>query len=138
MIYVNVIFYYYKEEYLDDINKVLKEAFNIEKSNFSGEEFKEIVAIVDNKAVGYLLLTRVLNPIKNKNYYLVDYVSVLSNYRGLGISDKLMKFAEDIALNDDAMYLQLTCGTQRVAAHKLYERCGYIKRDSDQFRKVLL
>ena len=134
---MDVIVDYYKEEYLDDINKVLKEAFNIEKSNFSGEEFKEIVAIVDNKAVGYLLLTRVLNPIKNKNYYLVDYVSVLSNYRGLGISDKLMKFAEDIALNDDAMYLQLTCGTQRVAAHKLYERCGYIKRDSDQFRKVL-
>lgn len=135
---MDVIVDYYKEEYLDDINKVLKEAFNIEKSNFSGEEFKEIVAIVDNKAVGYLLLTRVLNPIKNKNYYLVDYVSVLSNYRGLGISDKLMKFAEDIALNDDAMYLQLTCGTQRVAAHKLYERCGYIKRDSDQFRKVLM
>ena len=135
---MDVIVDYYKEEYLDDINKVLKEAFNIEKSNFSGEEFKEIVAIVDNKAVGYLLLTRVLNPIKNKNYYLVDYVSVLSNYRGLGISDKLMKFAEDIALNDDAMHLQLTCGTQRVAAHKLYERCGYIKRDSDQFRKVLL
>ena len=135
---MDVIVDYYKEEYLDDINKVLKEAFNIEKSNFSGEEFKEIVAIVDNKAVGYLLLTRVLNPIKNKNYYLVDYVCVLSNYRGLGISDKLMKFAEDIALNDDAMYLQLTCGTQRVAAHKLYERCGYIKRDSDQFRKVLM
>ncbi len=135
---MDVIVDYYKEEYLDDINKVLKEAFNIEKSNFSGEEFKEIVAIVDNKAVGYLLLTRVLNPIKNKNYYLVDYVCVLSNYRGLGISDKLMKFAEDIALNDDAMDLQLTCGTQRVAAHKLYERCGYIKRDSDQFRKVLM
>ena len=65
---MDVIVDYYKEEYLDDINKVLKEAFNIEKSNFSGEEFKEIVAIVDNKAVGYLLLTRVLNPIKNKNY----------------------------------------------------------------------
>ena len=135
---MDVIVDYYKEEYLDDINKVLKEAFNIEKSNFSGEEFKEIVAIVDNKAVGYLLLTKVLNPIKNKYYYLVDYVCVLSNYRGLGISDRLMKFAEDIALNDDAMYLQLTCGTQRVAAHKLYERCGYIKRDSDQFRKVLM
>ena len=46
---MDVIVDYYKEEYLDDINKVLKEAFNIEKSNFSGEEFKEIVAIVDNK-----------------------------------------------------------------------------------------
>ena len=135
---MDVIVDYYKEEYLDDINKVLKEAFNIEKSNFSGEEFKEIVAIVDNKAVGYLVLTKVLNPIKNKYYYLVDYVCVLSKYRGLGIRDRLMEFAEDIAREDNAMYLQLTCSTHRVAAHRLYERCGYIKRDSDQFRKVLL
>lgn len=135
---MDVIVDYYKDEYLNDVNKVLKEAFDIEKTNFNGEEFIEIVSIVDNKAVGYLLLTKVLNPIKNKYYYLLDYVCVLSNYRGLGISDKLMKFAEDIALNDGAMYLQLTCGTQRVAAHKLYERCGYIKRDSDQFRKVLM
>ncbi len=134
---MNIVVDYYKDENLEQVNNVLKEAFNVEKNNFSGEEFKEIVALYDDEAVGYLLLTKVLNPIKNKYYYLVDYVCVLSKYRGLGISDRLMEFAEDIAREDNAMYLQLTCSTHRVAAHRLYERCGYIKRDSDQFRKVL-
>ena len=134
---MNIVVDYYKDEYLEQVNNVLKEAFEVEKSNFNGEQFKEIVALYDDEAVGYLLLTKVLNPIKNKYYYLVDYVCVLSEYRGLGVSDKLMEFAEKIAREDNAMYLQLTCGTHRLAAHKLYERCGYIKRDSDQFRKVL-
>lgn len=134
---MNIVIDYYKDEYLEDVNKVLKEAFNNEKTNFKGEQFKEIVALVDGKAVGYLLLTKVLNPIKNKYYYLVDYVCVLAEYRGNKISDKLMDFAEKIAGEDKAIYLQLTCSTHRVAAHKVYERCGYIKRDSDQFRKVL-
>ena len=134
---MNIVVDYYKDENLEQVNNVLKEAFNVEKNNFSGEEFKEIVAKYNGDVVGYLVLTKVLNPIKNKYYYLVDYVCVLSEYRGLGVSDKLMGFAEKIAREDNAMYLQLTCSTHRVAAHRLYERCGYIKRDSDQFRKVL-
>ena len=135
---MNIIIDDYKEEYLDAVNGILEETFNVKKSNFNGDEFREIVGIVDGNVCGYLLLTRVLNPIKNKYYYLVDYVCVSSEYRGLGISDKLMEKAEEIARGDKAMYLQLTCGIHRVAAHKLYERCGYIKRDSDQFRKVLM
>ena len=134
---MNIVVDYYKKEYLDQVNSILNEAFNVTKGNFRGEQFKEIVSIVDDEIVGYLLLTKVLNPIKDKYYYLVDYVCVSSKYRGLGIGDKLMSFAEKIARGDGAIYLQLTCGIHRVAAHKLYERCGYIKRDSDQFRKVL-
>lgn len=134
---MDIVIELYKDEYLEQVNKVLKEAFNVEKRNFSGEQFKEIVAKYEGEVVGYLVLTKVLNPIKNKYYYLVDYVCVLSKCRGFGISDRLMEFAEEIARRDNAMYLQLTCSTHRVAAHKLYERCGYIKRDSDQFRKVL-
>ncbi len=127
----------YKDEYLDSVNIVLEESFKVKKSNFSGEQFREIVSLCDGEVSGYVLLTKVLNPIKNKYYYLVDYVCVLSKYRGYGVSDLLMSKAEEIARSDNAMYLQLTCGTHRLAAHKLYERCGYIKRDSDQFRKVL-
>lgn len=135
---MNIVVENYKDEYLDQVNNVLEEAFNVTKNNFSGNQFKEIVSLVNDEVAGYLLLTKVLNPIKNKYYYLVDYVCVLSKYRGLGISDKLMEKAEEIARNDKVEYLQLTCSTFRVAAHKLYERCGYIKRDSDQFRKVLM
>ena len=126
---------FYENRDLDSVNTILEEAFKVSKSNFNNSSIKEIVALADGNVCGYLLLTKVLNPILNKYYYLVDYVCVLSSYHGRG--KKLLSFAEDVALRDDAMYLQLTCSSFRIAAHKLYENCGFVKRDSDIFRKVL-
>ena len=128
----------YIDEDLDKVNSILKEAFSVEKGNFKDGVFKEIVACSDGDVCGYLLLTKVLNPIKNKYYMLVDYVCVSSKYRGLGIGKKLMEYAEKYALEEKVMYLQLTCSTFRVAAHKLYESCGFVKRDSDIFRKEIV
>ena len=127
----------YENSDLDSVNTILEEAFNVVKGNFNNSNMREIVALYDNKVCGYLLLTSVLNPILNKKYYLVDYVCVSSSYRGHGIGKRLLSYAEDICIEDDAMYMQLTCSSFRVAAHKLYESCGFIKRDSDIFRKVL-
>ena len=128
----------YLDTDLDAVNVILKEAFSTEKTNFQGEEFHELVASIDDRVCGYLLMTKVLNPIKNKYYYLIDYVSVLSECRGMGVGKKLLEEAERIAKEKEAIYLQLTCGYQRVAAHRLYEKSGFIKRESDQFRKELV
>ena len=128
----------YREEDLSFVNEILFESFNIKKDNFTGDNFYEVVATIDNKVCGYLLLTKVLNPIKNKYYMLVDYVCVGSQFRNMGIGKKLMEYAEGIAKNEKVMYLQLTCSTFRKAGHKLYESCGFIKRDSDIFRKEII
>lgn len=135
---MNIVVRKYEERDLNSVNEILSEAFQRKKNNFSSEEFVELVSLCDNEISGYLLMTKVLNPIKNKYYYLIDYVCVLSKYRGLGVSDKLMKYAEKFAKENDAIYIQLTCSRFRKAAHKLYERCGFIKRDSDIYRKEIL
>ena len=127
----------YVDDDLDAVNEILLECFSCTKNNFNDNCFTEIVVTTDNIVRGYLLLTKVLNPIKNKYYYLIDYVCVTSKYRGFGLSDELMKFAEELAREDNAIYLQLSCSRFRVGAHKLYERCGFIKRQSDIFRKVI-
>ncbi len=127
----------YKDDDLDSVNVILNEAFHVSKKSFFDSNFIELVAEYDGEVCGYLLLTCVLNPILEKKYFLVDYVCVLSKYRGLGISDELMKYAETVARERGAMYLQLTCSTYRISAHRLYERCGYMKRDSDIYRKVI-
>ena len=127
----------YLDSDLDMVNKILEEAFSINKKKISGDNFHEIVCEKDGVVCGYLLLTKILNPIKDKYYYLIDYVCVLSNYRGLGIGEEMIKYAEEIARSDNAIYLQLTCSYYRVAAHRLYEKCGFIKRESDIYRKVL-
>lgn len=127
----------YLDSDLDMVNDILEEAFNGKKDNFNYDNITEVVALKDGVVCGYLMLTEIINPIKNKFYYLVDYVCVSSKYRGLGVSDKIMEYAYNYAKEKGAMYLQLTCSYKRVAAHKLYERCGYIKRDSDIYRRVI-
>lgn len=127
----------YKETDLDAVNKVLLEVFSYTKSNFNDDCFKEVVILVDDVICGYLLITRVLNPIKNKYYCLFDYVCISEKYRGLGLGEKLTRYAEEVALEDDPIYLQLSCSHFRSGAHKLYKKCGFEKRESDLYRKVI-
>ena len=128
----------YQDNDLDFVNEVLEEAFQVKKDKVVGDEFIEIVACVDNRAVGYLLLTKVINPIGKKIIYNVDYVCVLSKYRGHGIGKKLLEYAYYKVKELGGSTLQLTCSRFRVEAHKLYESCNFIKRDSDIYRKEIL
>lgn len=121
-----------------DVSRIIKEAFDVEKVNVNPDNnYKELVGIVDDKVVGYLVLTRVLDLVKGRPYYLVDYVCVDSAYRNLGIGYMMMDEVLEIASNDKALYIELTSRKERVAAHHLYEKCGYEKRDSVIFRRVL-
>lgn len=120
------------------VNNILEEAFSVSKKEFNDSCFKEIVVTVDNVVCGYLLLTKVLNPILDKYYYLVDYVCVDSKYHGMGLGERLLEYAENIARDENVMYMQLTCGRKREAAHRLYDKCGFVMRDSDIFRKEIL
>ena len=128
----------YRNSDLDEVNKILEEAFDTSKVNFKNNNFKELVACVDGKVAGYLLLTKILNPIKRKYYYLVDYVCVSSEYRRLGLGRKLLEETYKIAKENEAIYIQLTSSRYREAAHKLYLSCGYVKRESDIFRKEIV
>ena len=121
-----------------DVSRIIKEAFDVEKVNVNPDNnYKELVGVVDDKVVGYLVLTRVLDLVKGRPYYLVDYVCVDSAYRNLGIGYMMMDKVLEIASNDKALYIELTSRKERVAAHHLCEKCGYEKRDSVIFRRVL-
>lgn len=135
---MNTVVRMYESKDLDKVNEILKEAFNAEKTEFSDDCFYEIVSECDGEVSGYLYLTKVLNPIKNIHYCLVDYVCVASKYRGTGTSDELMKYAVEVAKNMGAKYMQLTCAPFRKSAHKLYERIGFKIADTDLFRKELV
>lgn len=126
------------DEDLDSINSLLKDAFSVTKSNFSSDDIHEIVAVVDSKIVGYLLYTKVFNPIKSRYYGLIDYVCVASKYRRMGVARKMLEYVTILAMKDDLMYLQLTCSYFRIAAHHLYENCGFVKRESDIYRKEII
>ena len=56
---MNISIREYQENDLDGVNIVLYEAFNTTKDNFNYDNIKEVVALLDNQVVGYLLLTKV-------------------------------------------------------------------------------
>lgn len=121
-----------------DVNRIIKEAFDVEKANVNPDDnYTELVGVVGAKVVGYLMLTKVLDLVKGKPYYLVDYVCVDSSYRNLGIGHRMMDKVLEIATDNNALYIELTSRAERVAAHHLYEKCGYLKRDSFIFRRAL-
>ena len=128
----------YQAADLERVNEIIGESFGGVKGEAKDECFREIVSLNDGEVSGYLLLTKVLNPVRNKYYCLVDYVCVASNYRGLNVSDKMIYYAEDIARKMNCKYMQLSCSTFRESAHKLYQRCGFVKRDSSLYRKELV
>lgn len=121
-----------------DVSRILEEAFGVAKANVNPDNnYKEYVAVVNDVVAGYLVLTRVLDLVKGRPYYLVDYVCVAKSYRNLGLGQLLMERVLEVARKDKALYVELTSRKDRVAAHHLYEKVGFEKRDSYIFRRTL-
>ena len=121
-----------------DVSRILEEAFGVTKSNVNPDNnYKEYVAVVNDVVAGYLVLTRVLDLVKGRPYYLVDYVCVAKSYRNLGLGQLLMERVLEVARKDKALYIELTSRKDRVVAHHLYEKVGFEKRDSYIYRRTL-
>ncbi len=121
-----------------DVSRILEEAFGVTKANVNPDNnYKEYVAVVNDVVAGYLVLTRVLDLVKGRPYYLVDYVCVAKSYRNLGLGQLLMERVLEVARKDKALYVELTSRKDRVAAHHLYEKVGFEKRDSYIYRRAL-
>ena len=121
-----------------DVSRILEEAFGVTKANVNPDNnYKEYVAVVNDVVAGYLVLTRVLDLVKGRPYYLVDYVCVANSYRNLGLGQLLMERVLEVARKDKALYVELTSRKDRVVAHHLYEKVGFEKRDSYIYRRTL-
>ncbi|MBR2828572.1 MAG: GNAT family N-acetyltransferase [Bacilli bacterium] len=128
----------YGKKDFDSVSHILQEAFSVSKKEFDGSVFHEIVLEYRKEVVGYLLLTKVYDPIKDLYYHLVDYVCIDSRYHNIGFGKQLMNYAIEFSKNLGVSYMQLTCRKSRLSAHKLYESCGFIMRESDIYRKEFL
>lgn len=102
-----------------------------------GSNYTQLVAVCDCKVVGYVLVSKAIDPIIKRVNYWIDYVCVDSEYRGRGIARELLRKVEEIAREDKALYLQLTSSRFRSSARKMYLDLGYEIRESDIFRKVI-
>ena len=123
----------YEDRDLEEVNEILMESFNFSKvTNKKDDNIVELVAYTD-RVLGYLYIVKVYDIVKDTYHYLIEDVCVSSKFRGMGIGKALME--EAIKRCDN--YITLTSRPERVAAHKLYEKLGFVKSNTDVFKKVL-
>ncbi len=128
----------YRDDDYDMVKKLIMECFGYEKSKVKNDLAHELVVCMDNKIIGYVILNEMIDIIRNLKIYHLDYLCVDPEYRGRKIGKTIMEFAEEYAINNGVSRIELTSKPSRVEAHKLYESCGYIKRETDVFRKELV
>ncbi len=66
----------------------------------------------------------------------VTALVVLSPHRGRGLGEKLLAAVTDFARQHHCSGIELTCGEQRVDAHRFYQRLGF-SRTSFRFFQAL-
>ena len=98
-------------------NEMLKEDL---VKNF--ENLSILIALVDNKIVGYLAYRIKENHTKKLD---VDQLVVLEQYRGKGLGKKLMDEVKNIALNNNCDRIELNCWLFNENALAMYEHIGF-------------
>ena len=91
-----------------------------------------LVAEIDGTIAGMLSLVIVDIPTGRKAW--IEDVVVDSAFRGQNIGVELVEKAKEIAIETGAKKLYLTSNPSRLAAHRLYSKCGFEKYDTTVFR----
>lgn len=79
-------------------------------------------------------LTLVVFPIPTGARAWIEDVVVDSSARGKGVGEALNMKALEIARADGAVTVDLTSRPSREAANRLYQRIGFVKRDTNVYR----
>lgn len=92
-----------------------------------------IFAALDGETVvGTVLLCSAVILVGQKDW--IEDVVVDEHYRGQGIASRLMDMAEAASRAGKAKSLNLTSATDRGGARDLYQKRGYVLRDTGVFR----
>ena len=91
-----------------------------------------LVARVDGTIVGTLTLVTFRIPTGVRAW--IEDVVVDDAARGHGVGEQLNRFALDIARQTGAKTVDLTSRPSREAANRLYQRIGFVPRDTNVYR----
>ncbi len=134
---MDIVIRKYDDDDYAAVNDIIKEAFDFQKSHCHDDNNLEYVALVDGVVAGYFILTKIRDVILDVNYIYVEYVCVKSEYQNMGVATKMMQYAIKEAQKMKASYMELTSNCKRLSAHHVYEKVGFIKRDTFVYRIYL-
>lgn len=133
---MDIVYYDYK--YLDSLNELLHLSFNVTKVGEASDQDIELIAVVENRVVGYMLLNRLIDGVKGINYFYVNYVCTHPDFRHQHIATKMFEKVFLLCKEKNISYLELTSNPQRTIAHDLYRKLGFELRETNVFRKEIL
>ncbi|WP_218731127.1 GNAT family N-acetyltransferase [Polaribacter sp. HaHaR_3_91] len=93
------------------------------------------IAEENNNIIG--TLTLVFNKIPTGNKVWIEDVVVDNAARGKGVGEKLTQFAIEFTANKGIKSINLTSSPERIAANKLYQKLGFIKRETNVYRLTI-
>ncbi len=127
----------YNNEDYTTVNKIITDNFEHRLEPFAYDDgVDQYVCLLDDNIVGYFVLTKIKNVVRNFYYYLLDYFCVDIDHQGMGIGSEMMKYLTDKADQEDIEYIQLTCSNKRSCAKHLYEKFDFVVKDTNVFRRV--
>jgi ribosomal protein S18 acetylase RimI-like enzyme len=91
-----------------------------------------LVARVDGRIAGTLTLVVFRIPTGVRAW--IEDVVVDDEARGHGVGEALNRFAIDLARSKGAKTVDLTSRPSRVAANRLYQRLGFVARETNVYR----
>jgi ribosomal protein S18 acetylase RimI-like enzyme len=108
----------------------------------------DIQAMIDHQACHVLVardddqtilgaLTLVIFPIPTATRAWIEDVVVDGNARGKGVGEALSRRAVEISGDHGAKTVELTSRPSREAANRLYQRIGFVARDTNVYRYTL-
>ena len=135
-----------EEKDLEQLQEIMKQAFNSKTSYEKARRFYEVSKnnsdiyvlgyYIENNLVGTVTLNILTVP--SGKEATIWNLAVCEEYRGLGIASKLMIKAEKIAKTyRDVCHIWLFSGIQREKAHKLYKKLGYDENIDKAFVKQI-
>lgn len=109
-------------------HNINSENFHItmEKMN-TGGNYKTFVAVLGDKAVGFITTVQVLAVGFEVGYLKINGLAVQNNLQNKGIGTKLLKYVENYAEETGTPTIILCSGFKRTDAHAFYENNGYGK-----------
>lgn len=93
------------------------------------------IAEENNKILGTLSL--VFNKIPTGDKVWIEDVVVDKAARGKGLGKELIQFAIEYVTNKNINKINLTSSPDRVAANKLYQKLGFIQRETNVYRLTI-
>ena len=120
----------YQDNDYDAVNEILKQAFNVSKAHNQDANNLEYVALKDDDILGYFIIRTCHDIIINKDYAYLEYVCVKEEYQNQGIASEMMRYAISEGKLMHLSYFELTSNYTRKSAHHVYEKLGFVKRDT--------